>query len=449
MRFTQTLGSRALKKTSFIQWSIVAIRSIEAMVALVKTSIGLRYLTQRPASKSVPNDDGPVIFVVLPLLHESAGVSAALEHWRVACSAFPRLSLALVTTERENIENPNGENSTAAVILNDENFKALYKSGQVRLLHCPRFSKTYREQLAFGLDELGALASDSDYFYVTNVDSRLSTDGMADVLALADNQVEFAQQSALFLGNFDSLKALPAAEALLQSRWTVETEIFRYLAGSGGLPFLPQWLSRAWYQHAVGHGLLMNVGALKAIGGLPEPAVGLEDSAIGFEVRSSGFAIAPMRSIEIGEAPTSVGALLRQRAVWVRGPLGALSYPKGTRRRRVLAAQSIYDGVKWATSLPFHIIELKLLRKRFRLVWAIIYLGRHYAPLLGLIVCLPRLNGPTFKSPSTARLRAAIALYWAAPVTFGLGGFVGALRLTRDVIGHNEFVQSKTEQSKE
>jgi len=131
------------------------------------------------------------------------------------------------------------------------------------------------------------------------------------------------QQSSLFLKNInDILKNrafLAAGDAIFQSRWTLVREMPRYLIGSGRLRFVPTLLSKNWYAHCVGHGLLIQAAVLDRVGGFPTPSVGLEDSALGFNLRSRGIQVTPISILENGDAAESLTSLIRQKASWVSG----------------------------------------------------------------------------------------------------------------------------------
>ena len=143
-----------------------------------------------------------------------------------------------------------------------------------------------------------------------------------------------------------------------------------------------------WYQHAVGHGLLISAGLL---------------------------------------------------------PLGALSYRTSSRRERLLAAQAAYDGAKWALTLPAICGEIIVLSSRGRLVWALMFLARRYATLALMLRSLPEFSDYGLDAPPTRKLAAAVALYPIAIFSYGAGGLGGALTMLSEWITGKPRIQPRTE----
>jgi len=138
-----------------------------------------------------------------------------------------------------------------------------------------------------------ALLTANDYLLIYNADSAVDAFSIHAMVKGIQAGSPVIQQSSLFLKNInDILKNrafLAAGDAIFQSRWTLVREMPRYLIGSGRLRFVPTLLSKNWYAHCVGHGLLIQAAVLDRVGGFPTPSVGLEDSALGFNLRSRGF----------------------------------------------------------------------------------------------------------------------------------------------------------------
>ena len=149
-----------------------------------------------------------------------------------------------------------------------------------------------------------------------------------------------------FKGTWRPRVASPRQKRCTSLRWTIVTEMFRYLAGSGRVPWMPTPLQRIWYQHAVGHGLLIQFGVLREVGGIPRPRHGLEDAALGVRLRAAGHSIVPLHSLECGDVPSNLRELLRQRSTWIRGPLYASNMAIESQRLPMLCrgSSTVFSG---------------------------------------------------------------------------------------------------------
>jgi hypothetical protein len=195
----------------------------------------------------------------------------------------------------------------------------------------------------------------------------------------------------------------------------------------------------------VGHGLLISAGLLDRIGGFPHPEVGLEDSALGYAIRAQHRSVQPLRRLELADAPSSLRSLLRQRATWVHGPLGALGYRPGSRRERLLVAQALYDGGKWALTLPAICAEILLLDRRGRLLWALMFSVRRYTTLTLMLRSLPRFSGHGLEELPARKLATAVSLYPVAVLSYGAGGLRGALEMLIAWVTGNPRIQPRTD----
>jgi hypothetical protein len=388
----------------------------------------------------------PLLHVVVPMLHEGEHVAALMEHWDAHIARSVNLRLVCVTTERENVERRDNGARTWEVLQKDPIYERLQAAGRARWIHYEGVNRTYAEQLGFGLNEVCGTLTDetSDYVYLANVDSRITDRGIMEIEDLIRREVPCAQQSALFLANFDELSGVAAAEALFQSRWTVEREVFRYLVGGGMIRWIPTAVRNMWYQHAVGHGFLISIKTLREIGGLPQPLYGLEDSALGFALRASGHAISPMNSLECADAPMSVRELARQRATWVRGPLGVIEYSEDLSRDGHLVMQGLYDGLKWSLGLPVLLFVAIVVDRRRRSYLLLALWLEMYLPLIRLLAGLRSLDLRAECRPSRKNLIAAVLLYPLAQLSYWLGGLRGLLGITIQARSGRPFHQIKT-----
>ncbi|WP_280404756.1 hypothetical protein [Nocardia brasiliensis] len=405
----------------------------------------LRGMAARRSAETAIRGGSPeraTIVIVVPMLHEADRGLDCIQHWCKLLDEHPELRLCLVTTERERVEAPDRVH-TWDVINTDPVLHGFTEQGRAQILHYPGVNRTYGEQLGWALDNLAA--TDVDYLYVTNADSRVTEEGCQEIIDLAAGGVRVAQQSAVFLGNLDQLSWLATGEAFFQSRWTFEVELFRYLAGSGRLRWLPEWVASRWYQHAVGHGLLLACDYYRHLGGLPRPGYGLEDAALGVAIRSEGGHIEPFATLECGDAPRNVRELQRQRSTWVRGPLCAPEYSIGA-ESAPFVLQGVSDGARWALGLPFRILVLAVLPARYRAIAGAGLLLGLYGPVVRVLIGLRSLDVPAEAQPDRGDVIRGLTAYPFAAVSYWLGGFRGLLRLLRDLATRTPQIQQRTQE---
>ena len=420
------------------------MRALEAALAIAKARTASSFV-RGPAPARPARPEGMKVHVLIPLLREQHRVGDLMDHWEGRLDAHEQLSLVILTTAREQEEGDNACHRTVRALRADGRLDALATAGRARHLHYPSFNRTYGEQVRWGIDQLRKSCTAEDYVLLVNVDSRIDDAGISELLDCAADGSECAQQSALFVANFGRLPPIAAAEALFQSTWTIETELFRYLAGSGLVGGMPRRLASSWYQHAVGHGLLISARLLDRIGGFPSPILGLEDSALGFLIRARGGAVRPLHRLELADAPSSLRSILRQRATWVRGPLGALAYRPSTARELLLVAQALYDGAKWALTLPAICVEIFLLRRRDRLLWTLLFIVRRYVTLGLMLSSLPEFSDYGVESPPASRLVVAVLIYPVAVLSYGAGGLWGAIGMLVEWVTRKPRIQPRTD----
>lgn len=423
---------------------ILSMRALGAGLAITKARATRTFMRERRPSTPARTAQATV-YVLVPLLREHRQVGDLMDRWDDLLDAHSQLSLVVLTTAREQAESDDGCHRTVQALRADGRLEAWAKVKRARHLHYPGFNRTYGEQVRWGVDQLREHCTADDYVLLINVDSRIDAAGISELLGCVADGSECAQQSALFLANFAKLPPVAAAEALFQSTWTIETELFRYLAGSRMVKRMPNWLASVWYQHAVGHGLLISVGLLDSIGGFPSPTMGLEDSALGYLIRAHHGSVRPLHRLELADAPSSLRSLLRQRATWVRGPLGALAYRPSSCRERLLVAQALYDGGKWALTLPAICVEIVLLGRRDRLLWTLLFLVRRYATLGLMLSSLPEFGDYGAEPPSARKLATAVGIYPIAVLSHGAGGLWGAIGMCIEWVTEQPRTQPRTD----
>lgn len=434
--------------------------SMKIAWGVIASMLSINYLQSRKGESHRPYEGASRIFIVIPLLREQDRLPGLLELFGRLMRRNAFLNLVLITTEREHEEIMPAKHqlSTPEMLEASDAYKQL-PDGRKLHFHYPRCNETISEMLNFGVSELlreGICRAD-DYILIYNADSAIDDAAVVALCNRIQEEVLVAQQSSLFLKNISSLACkrayLPAADAIYQSRWTLEREMPRYLIGCGKVSFVPSILRRNWFAHCVGHGLLIRVSVLTDVGGFPMPLVGLEDSGLGFKLRSLGLEVAPVDVLENSDAAETVRALIRQKATWVRGPLGSLEYfgeawKCHIRNVRVvlLMLQGMYGGLKWslglAVLLGFFIV---CLMTQHLFTFLILYGLYSWLPVAAVLYAWHWLPQNLFPRIAFGRLVPILLVYPLVPIVHGLSGLCGLVQVLRQVLRDERFRQMKTE----
>ena len=442
--------------------SIITVLFVGKLLwSIVRTEWSLRYLAAGTTSATLPSAP-PRVFVVIPLLREAHRIPALLTQFGGLMQRFAFLHLVLVTTEREHEEHVQSATGAGTVrAIAESNVFGPLPTDRRRHIHFPSVNRTLAEQLNYALEQLWLQGdvSAKDYLLLYNADSEIDD---ATIRALVDRVARGAlvvQQSSLCIKNIAHLMErnafLAVAGALYQSRWTLDHEIPRYLIGAGVVRRVPGPLAKWCYAHCVGHGLLIQVGLLRNVGWLPETEFGLEDSALGFALRARGHTVCPLPVLEVNDAPTTFKSSVRQKATWVRGPLGAPEYciaawrTIGTRPGILwLGAQGLWSGIQWAFGIPLFIAYV--VASSFSQQWIAAAVGYGVYSLLP-VVAVARACRHT---PSVRlSLRGSGCIKWLAvlgacplaPIVHGLSGLCGTMMMIKQCVWHEKFMQMKTD----
>jgi hypothetical protein len=269
-------------------------------------------------------------------------------------------------------------------------------------------------------------------------------------------ETRVVQQSALFFRNVEQVLArrsyVAVADALFQSRWTLEREIPRYLIQARHIRCIPSFVARYWQVHCVGHGLLIQASLLQQLGGIPEPLYGLEDSALGFALGVRAIPIVPLGILENADAASNLRSLIRQKSAWVRATWGTVEYAvqawrQGERKdvATVYAIQGLYNSLKWSFGLPAFLTILWLAHGgEFFAPLTILYFLYCYLPLSIVVAVLRRQPQNMFPRVPMLKLMPVFAVYILAPVVHGLSGALGLGKIVAQLTTGSSFRQGKT-----
>src|SRR5579883_1913657 len=208
-------------RTTSLNVILLAVYAAKTVWSTHCVASSIRYLNEAEADGSRDEPGGqPIcrVWVIVPMIHEGVAVPAFAKHWANHMGRCEWLNLCVVTTEREWVEATHGSECTWDALARSTPFSALVDEGRARVFHFPRVNRTYGEQLGWGVQQVMEIASQEDYFYFTNVDSRISGAGIDEIRQMLCSGADCAQQSSVFLNNFTTVTPLAAAEALYQSR---------------------------------------------------------------------------------------------------------------------------------------------------------------------------------------------------------------------------------------
>jgi hypothetical protein len=437
---------------------LVAAKVAWGIVALSMTARHLKMAGEE--TPRTVNVLGSRIYVLIPLLREQARLPALLKTFGGLLAQFSCLRLVLVTTERETTESHlYGARRTTAEMLSDAHMISLLPPERFFHLHYPGNNQTLGQQSNFAIHAIwskGEADQNGDYILTYNADSLIDDKTIRAFIDFVNQETRVVQQSALFLRNIEQLVTkksyLAAADALFQSRWTLEREVPRYLIQARLIRCIPSVLARYWQVHCVGHGLLIHAPLLQTLGGIPEPMYGLEDSALGFALGVRGIPIAPLGVLENADAATDLRSLIRQKSTWVRATWGTLEYAieawRQGQRGDVAAAyavQGLYTALKWSFGAPAFLVIVGLAYGGVLFAPLIaLYFLYCYLPLSIVLVQWRRQQANIFPRVSMLKLTPVLAVYVLTPAIHGLSGILGFGKIVAQLATRRSFRQAKT-----
>jgi hypothetical protein len=278
--------------------------------------------------------------VVIPVLREQKVIGGTIRHFLGADYPKDKLTLLIVTTEREFSEGKQrddvGETTMKVVEKLKQEMKVLYGRDVVQSIHYPDAQGKMVDQLNYAFDfilKYFPAKRDELFVAVYNADSRPNQKTFSCISNLSKlNGGRVFQQSALFFDNWHKIEKernfLEAkylqANATLQSRWTLAHEMPRFFRQSY---FLRRWGKRIFLSHCVGHGLFLRGDLIESVRKMPTGTV-TEDLFFGYILSLLGEPIQPVPVMEMAESPSTLKEALKQKYVWFFGPLDHFHYAR-------------------------------------------------------------------------------------------------------------------------
>lgn len=353
-------------------------------------------------SLMVKNHDYDFV-VVIPVLHEQKIIEKTVRHFLRFFYPINKITILLVTTEKEFIGLNYDKENTVNVINNfKEDINKLYEREVIKVIHFPRTDGKMVDQLNFAfLHILKNFDKDRKKLFISiyNADSRPSLDifGVIASKAFLDKNKKVFQQSSIYYDNFHEIgenkNCLETmylwTNGTLHSRWTLVHEIPRLFRQSY---FLNKFKKRIFLSHCVGHGLFLRGDLLEKIKEMPTGTV-TEDLFFGYVLSLLGESINPVPVMEMAEMPNSFSGAMKQKYVWFFGPLDHFNYEyyfskkypnkAGKLLMKWFTFQGIFPAFIWLVQGWFllYLFMYPIISERYYLLWISLGIFLFYGPL--------------------------------------------------------------------
>ncbi len=419
----------------------VLVRQLVVLAAIVRSGRFLtRATTAHEAEQTTPGHD-PVFFVIVPVLREAAVIAEAVTHFEAVVQGHAA-QLVIVTTAREAAEGSLQHDAGDTVTL----VERLAAEHSFVHLHYPDPRGLKGDQLNFAAAYcastlLGEVPASDAFLVCYDADSRPPLDSQTHFAkaAAGSPQASVFHQSSRFElrgtapqhGGLRSRlsHAVSNGGALRANRFVLGFEIPRLVNRTRAVSAIKRAACSCVYAHVTTHGLCVRLALVPELP-FPEQSP-LEDMQYSFYLGSRDLPMVAIPSLDCAEVPDSALAQVRQAARWFFGPARSLSYltDPATRsgwRARLLAVSALGSAVEWLACAVVPAATALLLLYADGLWRATA--GALAATYLAQLLLTDRLLG------SPAPVRSRIVRMLACPLAttlFGLGGFIGAVRLLR------------------
>jgi Glycosyl transferase family group 2 len=438
------MNSMSSRLNTALSAALLAATLRQALVlrSILRSHRFLRQATHPAASPGTGSNGEPRVFILLPVLRESALISQSVQHFNGVARGHNAV-VVVITTERERAEAaPRGERIDTVTLA-----AQIAADGECLHLHYPDVRGVKADQLNFAVQTLTEQLVDPDNTWALcyDADSRPPLDTLDRFLAALTVHpgTDVLHQSSRFevrdrtLGPLTT--ALADAGALRANRFVLAYELPRLLNRSAA-GTLKRKLSSYVYTHVTGHGLFVRVSLLRDV---PFPAGSpLEDMHYSFILNSRNAVMQPIPSLDVADVPASVSVQVEQAARWFYGPGRFRRYLRDPStspglRAQILSASAASICAEWLSCavVPASIVVAIWKGSPVVRATASTFVGA-YATQLAVtdVVMSPAL------SPGSRLAR--LLNYPGACTLFGMGGVVGAVRLITGNSG-----QGKTERS--
>ena len=438
--------SSGLNTTLAVALGAATVRQALVLRSILRSHRFLQQAPRVPTSASGSDKGEARIFILLPVLRESALLAQSVEHFADLARGHNAI-VVVVTTERERAEQSPHTRKVDTISLAAK----LAATGECVHLHYPNPQGVKADQLNFAVEalteQLGDIDPDATWALCYDADSRPPSNTLDRFLATLDAhpETDVLHQSSRFevrdrtLGPLTT--AVADAGALRANRFVLAYELPRLLNRSDAVGAVKRKLSSYVYTHITGHGLFIRWSLLHDV---PFPTGSpLEDMHYSFILNSRNSVMLPVPSLDVADVPASLSIQVEQAARWFYGPGRFRRYLRDPRtspgpRAWVLSASAACICAEWLSCAVVPAAMFVTLWKGSPVVRATA--GTFAAAYALQLTATDAVLSPTL-TPGSKVVR--LLSYPAACTLFGVGGFMGAVRLTAGNSG-----QGKTERSR-
>jgi len=313
----------------------------------------------------------PFFVVFIPLLREQPMILEIINHFEKIVHEEGRMTVALVTTNREDIEGLDEQKLTTSDVVS----QSLLKLSHISKKHIFKHYHTdgtdtckgdqINQALKLFLAEFKCLKEQEVYVGVYDADSRPDPstiiflyDRIEDHFQLHKNLPPAFQQVPIYFNQmipswnmtrlFLNARVLHNLDFALTREFPAMQASVDYQEYSGLKSLLTAWLT-----HLIGHGEFIHLPILSRIGFFRAPSA---DTSLGYVLTFLNIPIIPIPLFDVSETPKNLWALVKQGAVWYRGVSlywrdyhfsKTIGQPKKI-RAMIMIIKVIYNNLAWS-----------------------------------------------------------------------------------------------------
>lgn len=166
------------------------------------------------------------------------------------------------------------------------------------------------EQLNYMLENLENIFNkridlENTYLALYNADSRPNENTFEELNKKIENN-DVIQQYSYCMQNYEKIKGIIKGFSIYQSNFELKTGLINSFFKSNIL-----------YTHVVGHGLIINIKLLKALGNF-NTDFWCEDIYLGIQLKFNNIKITPLLTLENMETPDKLRKIIKQNSVWFK-----------------------------------------------------------------------------------------------------------------------------------
>ncbi len=283
-----------------------------------------------------PHQKNQKLYILIPMMDEQKIAEETFEHFYQYVEKGSHYKLVFITTDRE--KRCHAVRHTYDIL---SEVIGKYHSANTILYHYSG-SGVMAHQLNYAVAEIDKIEKDNYWIAVYNADSRISRESLAyfeeRAVGYREPGNEFCMQQYSYFAVPRGIKeeSVLASAALWQNRWSILFEYARakyhveLWKGMSGCSERIQYLGDLLFgkmNYVIGHGLFINRGTLKKVGGFPEKTLN-EDAFLGYLLCENKVTIHPIPYFECAEFTDAVSKYIKQQTVWFNGPFDAFVYYK-------------------------------------------------------------------------------------------------------------------------